>query len=411
MNIISRFYISNKLTELIKIITINFFLKNKLKKNQLKLFRIFDSKNLIITNYGRGAFYQILKFIKFKENRNEVLISGYNFFEIINAVIYSGLKPVFYDLEKNSLDADYSSLKSKISKKTCAVLVTHFNGYNNSLDKIKKICSKKKIYLIEDCAVALNSKRTKVGTIGDFSFFSLNMTKNLSSITGGIIKIKSRSIYKQFNKKLEQSKYSYQNIQNLLIIIILKILTVNNIFKFFFKLNNFLNDKKILFLSKLIKLNFDIKTDDQIPKLFLNSPNKINSLVLDANIKKFKNETEIRIKNNNLYYKSFTDIKNINSLISKNKLNHLTIEYPVVLNSKKTKINLYNYLLKEGFDLRKFYYRNCANIKIYKKFQRERLKNSQDIEDKILSFPNHPKIDEIYIKRLKSKIIFFFKKN
>ena len=144
MNIISRFYISNKLTELIKIITINFFLKNKLKKNQLKLFRIFDSKNLIITNYGRGAFYQILKFIKFKENRNEVLISGYNFFEIINAVIYSGLKPVFYDLEKNSLDADYSSLKSKISKKTCAVLVTHFNGYNNSLDKIKKICSKKK---------------------------------------------------------------------------------------------------------------------------------------------------------------------------------------------------------------------------------------------------------------------------
>ena len=150
----------------------------------------------------------------------------------------------------------------------------------------------------------------------------------------------------------------------------------------------------------------DIGNDSLLPPILNTNKNyKMN------NIKKFKNETEIRIKNNNLYYKSFTDIKNINSLISKNKLNHLTIEYPVVLNSKKTKINLYNYLLKEGFDLRKFYYRNCANIKIYKKFQRERLKNSQDIEDKILSFPNHPKIDEIYIKRLKSKIIFFFKKN
>ena len=87
----------------------------------------------MLTNFGRTSLYVILLYIKKKNNfKNEVLVSSYNFHEVINMIIYAGLKPVFYDLEKNSLNADKNNIMKKINRNTLAVIITHYNGFNKT---------------------------------------------------------------------------------------------------------------------------------------------------------------------------------------------------------------------------------------------------------------------------------------
>ena len=400
-----RFYISNNLKELLK--EIIFLPFSKSKNNIKSLQKLLNSKYIIITNYGRSAFFHILRYLKSIDNRQEVLISSYNFYEVINSIVYAGLKPIFFDLKKNSLDSNYKDILAKINKKTLAIVITHLNGKNGTLNKIKKICNKKKIILIEDCAVALNYKKKEVGKSADFSFYSLNMTKNLNGVTGGIIKCKNKKNFKKLSKNMKITKFSNLNYKNYFLMFCIKILISESIYKHFFRLIRKLRENKITFLSYLYKLNYKPKIENKIPFYYLNNHPKINSRILNSNYSKFFRETDKRIENNKYYYKKLNKIKNILALIEKKNLDHLTMEFPILLKNKNKKI--YSYLLENNFDLREIYYKNCNNLKIYNKFKNKNIQYAKSIEDRILCFPNHPEINHNYINELTKKIKSFFK--
>jgi perosamine synthetase len=80
-------------------------------------------------------------------------------------------------------------VKMRITKKTKAVIVPHMFGYPADLDEIKDVCEENDIYLVEDCAQAIDAtyKGKKVGTIGDISIFSFYATKMMTTIQGGMI--------------------------------------------------------------------------------------------------------------------------------------------------------------------------------------------------------------------------------
>ena len=117
---------------------------------------------------------------------------NYNLKEMTDIVSFCGFKLVFINLNKNC-SINFKDLKSKIRKKTSAIVCTNmFNNLNDSL-KLRKICKKNKIYLIEDNAIyfgnneKLNNKKIFAGSIGDTSIFSFGLMKRLSSIDGGAI--------------------------------------------------------------------------------------------------------------------------------------------------------------------------------------------------------------------------------
>ena len=85
--------------------------------------------------------------------KNEIIFCAYNLPEMINIARNLHLKIIFCDLEYKTGFYNLSKLKRKLSKKTCAVVLTNmFNSYEQSL-KIKKICKKHNIFLIEDNAI------------------------------------------------------------------------------------------------------------------------------------------------------------------------------------------------------------------------------------------------------------------
>jgi len=106
-------------------------------------------------------------------------------------ILYFGAKAVFADIQKDTLNIDPASIKEKITDKTKAILVVHWAGYPCDMDEILKVARERKIPVIEDAAHALGAryKDRPIGNIGDFTCFSFQAIKQITSGDGGLLTV------------------------------------------------------------------------------------------------------------------------------------------------------------------------------------------------------------------------------
>ena len=130
---------------------------------------------------------------------DEVIVPAQTHTATAHAVEYTGAKVVFADVEALSGNISFDKFVKKITKKTKGVIVVHMAGYPSDLEKILKLCKKKKIKLIEDCAHALGSKIKKkhVGNFGISGCFSFYPTKQITTGEGGALITNSKKMYKK----------------------------------------------------------------------------------------------------------------------------------------------------------------------------------------------------------------------
>ena len=86
----------------------------------------------------------------------------------------------------------YQRFKKKISKKTKAIVCVHYGGIPCDMSEIKKIAKKYNVKVIEDAAQALGGKykNQNIGTISDFTIFSFQAIKHITTGDGGMLCIK-----------------------------------------------------------------------------------------------------------------------------------------------------------------------------------------------------------------------------
>jgi CDP-6-deoxy-D-xylo-4-hexulose-3-dehydrase len=112
-------------------------------------------------------------------------------------IVQSNLKPVFVDINPNTLNIDEHQLERKITHKTKAILLVNVLGNSCDMNKIMKIKKKYNLILIEDNCESLGSKYKNkyLGTYGDFSSFSFYSSHQISSGEGGMICCKDKNDY------------------------------------------------------------------------------------------------------------------------------------------------------------------------------------------------------------------------
>lgn len=120
---------------------------------------------------------------------DEVITPSLTFVATNHPILMLGAKPVFCDVEYDTLCADPADIERKITKKTKAVIVVHYGGHPVDLDRIAKLCREHRVTLIEDCAHASGSyyRGHHVGTFGDFGCFSFAAIKNITTGDGGML--------------------------------------------------------------------------------------------------------------------------------------------------------------------------------------------------------------------------------
>lgn len=143
---------------------------------------------------GTSAIHLALKLLKVTKD-DIVLCQSFTFVATANPITYLGAIPVFVDSEIETWNMCPIFLEEaiqnciKLNKKPKAILFVDLYGMPAKIDEILDIAAKYNIPVIEDAAEALGSeyKNKKCGTFGDFSIFSFNGNKIITTSGGGAL--------------------------------------------------------------------------------------------------------------------------------------------------------------------------------------------------------------------------------
>ena len=148
----------------------------------------FGLVNPVTLNSGTVTMHLALLASGVKEG-DEVIIPSQTFISTGLAVLYTGAKPIFADI--NYLDGNISveSIESKITNKTKAIIPVHWGGSPCDMDKINFLSNKYNLSVIEDAAHAFGAtyKNKLIGTISRFTSFSFQAIKHLTTGDGGAL--------------------------------------------------------------------------------------------------------------------------------------------------------------------------------------------------------------------------------
>ena len=141
------------------------------------------------------------------ENK-EVILPSLSFVSTDHAVLYNKAKPVFVDVDPNTLCLDPEMVRKSITKNTALILPVHFGGMPSKLDELHKLCNQCDITLIEDAAHAAGAsyKNRKIGSHSTAVCFSFHPVKNLAMPTGGAITLNGKNS-SRFDKILRSRRW------------------------------------------------------------------------------------------------------------------------------------------------------------------------------------------------------------
>lgn len=120
---------------------------------------------------------------------DEVIVTSLTHVATANSILSVGATPVFVDIDTTDANISVESVKKAITEKTKAICVVHYLGRSVDMSPIMEIAEQRRLFVIEDCALALGSKYEEihVGLIGDFGAFSFYPAKHITTGEGGML--------------------------------------------------------------------------------------------------------------------------------------------------------------------------------------------------------------------------------
>ncbi|PHR59486.1 MAG: aminotransferase DegT [Arcobacter sp.] len=151
-----------------------------------RLAKFLGVKNIVLVSNGTVALEIAYRLLKLK---GEVITTPFSFVATTSSLVSNGLKPIFCDIDKESLNLDPKKLEERITDKTSAIVPVHVFGNACEVESIEKIADKHNLKVIYDAAHAFgeNYKNESLLNYGDVSTLSFHATKIFHSIEGGAL--------------------------------------------------------------------------------------------------------------------------------------------------------------------------------------------------------------------------------
>jgi len=331
-----------------------------------------DSKHSLFVNSGSSAnllaFQCLINPYRKKKLKkgDEVIISALCWSTSLWPIIQSGLKPVFVDIDRNTLNFDLIELEKKITKKTKAIMAVHVLGNCTNMSKLIKIKNKYNLLLIEDTCESLGTryKNKYLGTYGEFSSFSFYASHQISSCEGGMICCKDKADY-EIIKSLRAHGWS-RGLSN-----------ENKIAK-----QNKDLDKRFIFFNS----GFNLRSTDIAASIGLSQFKDLDKFIESRN--NLRKKIIIEIKKNK-------KLKNVIQIIEQNtNVEASWFGIPILLSKKINKKNFLANLESSGVETRPIISGNFLKqpaIKKYKLHYKTTMKNADYINDHgfFIGLPNN----------------------
>ena len=341
---------------------------NQLKKNtqmgknvyqfEKRIAKYFGKKYGVMVNSGTSALILAMHVMDIKKD-DEIITPALNFGTAISSIIFFKAKPIFIDVEINTLQVDVKKIEEKITKKTKAILIPNLIGNIPDWKKIKLIAKKYNLKILEDSADTLGAKidNKSTGIFSDISITSFYGSHVVSCAgNGGILLTNEKKFY-----------------------------TRSKTLRSWGRMSSLLKD------SESIKSRLDIKLMGvEYDKKFVFSelgynfePSEIGAAFGLEQLKKFSKFSKIRnenFKSHSNFFKKYKEIFIIPKVLKNVKTNFLA--YPIILKENKrfNRKDLQIYLEGKNIQTRPIF---SGNILRHPAFQ-----NLISKANKLTSFPN-----------------------
>lgn len=294
----------------------------------------------------------------------EVLTSPFTFISTTNAIVQSGLTPVFCDIDE-TYNIAIESIRRNITPKVCAIVVPHIFGIPCHVEEIQNIAKEYNLKVIFDGAQAFGTKINgkNIGQFGDITMFSLHAVKIFNAIEGGILAYRDPELGPRL-KLYKNFGIAYSSTNDVVI--------------------EGVNAKMTEFSAAMGLVN--------LPKL-------------DSVIKRRKKLAEY-------YTEILNDINGIRTYSYESHIDYNYAYFPVIIDSEKagkSRERIWSELKANGIETRKLYDVLTCDFSCYRnKNYRRDIKFATEIAKKCLDFPIYSSLTEEeinYIGKVLKKIV------
>jgi dTDP-4-amino-4,6-dideoxygalactose transaminase len=304
--------------------------------------------NVSVFNNGTIALLTALKALDLPRG-SEVITTPFTFPATPHSISWNGLKPVFCDIEPDTMTIDPQKIEELITPNTSAILPVHVYGFPCDVNKIDEIAKKHDLKVIYDGAHTFSTEINGrgIGTYGDITLFSFHATKLFNTIEGGCLSYK--------NNELKMKIYNLRN--------------------------------------------FGIKNEEEVVDIGINGKmNEIQASIGLLNLKLYKEEQFKRMEIKKLYMEQLGNIENIKIPKMPENTTDSFQYFPIIIEDgfPINRDQIYEELKKHQIFTRKYFYPLCSDYDVYKNLESSSISNlpvANDLKNKVLCLPYYGDLD------------------
>lgn len=368
--------------------------RSAVEEFEKKLASRFKAKHGTAFLYGRSGIYALLKCLGIKDS--EVIMPAYTCVVVANAVACSGNMPRFVDISLDNYGMDLNLLEKAINDRTRAIIGTPLLGYPYDAGRLRDIIrrSGRDILLIQDCAQAFGAefKGEPICGMGDAALFAFSITKELSSIYGGMVTTNNEEIYKKL-KKYRDENFTAPTASQSLKMFSLLLAAYAAFFEPFYGITNFL-ERRTAILDPIAKYYREDVID--MPEDFLNLLPAVNAGIGSVQLDKYDGIKERRLATAIFYNE---ELKNIKTITPPRLVEGATYLYCAMLVNERERF--IEYMRKKGIQIGDYIPYAIPYMTAHKKYKTGDYPNALLCSRNIVNLPCHPSIS----RRELSKIV------
>ena len=200
-------------------------LRRVVGKNSSKINRKFEQKfakligpgDAVSFASGRMAFYALLKSFGIGPG-DEVILPGFTCSVMVNAILRTGAKPVYSDIDTATYGSYLEGIEKVFSANTKIIVAQHSFGIPCDICPIVEFANRNGVFLIEDCALSVSSEKNgiRVGNFGNAAIFSTDHSKPINTLIGGLAYTGNSDLYKKLRAQELVADEISLNMQRLL---------------------------------------------------------------------------------------------------------------------------------------------------------------------------------------------------
>lgn len=179
----------------------------KLQEFEKRIAAFAERKYAVGVSSGTAALHLIAKAMGFQKG-DEVITTPFSFIASSNCILYEGAKPVFVDIDEETLNIDVSQIERKITKKTKAILAVDVFGYPAKWEEILSLAKEYNLKVIEDSAESIGAfyHGKPCGSFGDAAIYSFYPNKQMTTGEGGMVLTDDKRIADAVNSMRNQGR-------------------------------------------------------------------------------------------------------------------------------------------------------------------------------------------------------------